>query len=507
MNKTTLLKGLLLFAALSLIFPAPQAAFGADWTFMVYLDADNDLEDMGIADFQEMATAGSNSSVNIVVIMDRCPSYADSYGNWTGTRRGRIELNDEPYSSWGEDIGEQNMGDDETLSDFLIWSAQNYPADHYALVLWNHGAGWRDASGRILPPTKAICYDDTDGDNLSVKEVATALQRAQATTGKLDLISFDACLMSMVEVAYELRNYADVMTASEDLEPGQGWPYDAILPALLASPSQSAGTLATTVVNEYMTYYRRVFGDAYPSQVYMQTAIDLSQMDSLTSHIAALASTLSNSWQDQATCQAAAAAVMTSINAAVIHEDHCTNSSGSHGLAVYFPQDSSSYTTDYTSSIITFSSAGGWQSFLLNYFSEMQNTWVAQARASTQEYDTPEHVDLYDFCSKLGGTAVDTTDPTTDSDGDGYPDVSDGCPNDPDKIAPGSCGCGVFELDVDGDGVAECFADDENDDDDQVLPSDPGQPTDATGAGCGSGAGIPLMMAMLTLGLIRRRMY
>ena len=43
-----------------------------------------------------------------------------------------------------------------------------------------------------------------------------------------------------------------------------------------------------------------------------------------------------------------------------------------------------------------------------------------------------------------------------DSDGDGTPDISDGCPLDPAKIAAGACGCGVADTDTDGDGIADC---------------------------------------------------
>src|SRR5262249_39593432 len=43
-----------------------------------------------------------------------------------------------------------------------------------------------------------------------------------------------------------------------------------------------------------------------------------------------------------------------------------------------------------------------------------------------------------------------------DSDGDGTFDCNDGCPNDPLKLAPGSCGCGVADVDSDGDATLDC---------------------------------------------------
>ena len=58
---------------------------GRSWTFMVYLDADNNLEEVGLDDFWETSSIGSTSDVAILVLMDRIPGYSDDYGDWTGT--------------------------------------------------------------------------------------------------------------------------------------------------------------------------------------------------------------------------------------------------------------------------------------------------------------------------------------------------------------------------------------------------------------------------------------
>ena len=54
-----------------------------------------------------------------------------------------------------------------------------------------------------------------------------------------------------------------------------------------------------------------------------------------------------------------------------------------------------------------------------------------------------------------------------DADNDGTPDCTDGCPNDPDKINPGACGCGVADVDNDHDGYYAC--DDDCDDDNSAI--------------------------------------
>jgi len=181
------------------------------WTFMVYLDGDNDLEDAGIDDFLEMSSAGSDTGINIVVQFDRVPGYSSAYGDWTSTKRFHITYGMTPTSLEAvQDIGEANMGSPATLSDFANWAITNYPAERYALVFWNHGGGWRErieelqeklASERDYltteerkdikeeiqrletklkeeeePPYKTVCWDDTDGDYLYTQEVRTALE-------------------------------------------------------------------------------------------------------------------------------------------------------------------------------------------------------------------------------------------------------------------------------------------------------------------------------------------
>ena len=141
-NKSTLYKILILI----LFFNAAIFGQKAKWTFMVYLDADNDLEKFGIADFNEMETVGSTSDVQIVVQMDRIPGYDATNGDWTDTRRFRvIKDNDTKTISSPvlQNLGEVNMGDPQSLVDFVNWAKTNYPADHYCLVLWDHGGGWR----------------------------------------------------------------------------------------------------------------------------------------------------------------------------------------------------------------------------------------------------------------------------------------------------------------------------------------------------------------------------
>ena len=111
-----------------------------------------------------------------------------------------------------------NMGEPETLRHFLDYGCTRFPADRYALILWDHGGG----------PNEGLCRDERfHGDCLSLRELRSALMNSPANTrdGKLSWIGFDACLMASVETAYMLRDYAQYMIASQATEPASGWDY------------------------------------------------------------------------------------------------------------------------------------------------------------------------------------------------------------------------------------------------------------------------------------------
>jgi hypothetical protein len=287
---------LILILALSLtgcfLFP-PRNEF-AEWTVMVYLDGDNNLETYGIQDLNEMEMVGSTTDVNIVVQIDRIPysvlaenhqEYTDdtSNGNWTTTRRYYItkDLNPDKISSaLIGDLGELNMGDPTTLIDFADWAITNYPAKKYLLVIWNHGGGFR-ASGSNL--TKDIAWDDTSGgDKITMSELEDALSAITAQLGgKVDILGMDACFMAMTEVAYQIKDYADLLVTSEESEPSEGWPYDTILSQLTSDPSLTSVQMATNIVDDYIF--------VYPTTNVTQSTIDLSYMDTLAGQLSNLA--------------------------------------------------------------------------------------------------------------------------------------------------------------------------------------------------------------------------
>jgi hypothetical protein len=235
--------------------PAPAAAGGDTWTVLVYLDGDNNLERDAIKDFNEMERAGSNDQVKILVQLDRVrqngPEDDTSNGDWDGTKRFLVQQDDDRRalnSQELEDIGEQNMGDPQTLVDFISWGVKKYPAQHYALVLWDHGSSWA-----------GIAFDESsDEKGISLPELDQALHTAQSQTGveKFDLIGFDACLMAQIDVLQTIEPYGKVAVASAELEPNDGWAWDTWLKKLQQNPAQPPAAVGASIVDAYQQFYK-----------------------------------------------------------------------------------------------------------------------------------------------------------------------------------------------------------------------------------------------------------
>ena len=324
--------------------------------------ADNDLYSYALGDLSEMEDIGSTNNVNIIVIFDG-PSQGDS--RYYYVQQGSLLTVGTP--------GELNMGDEQTVKTTVGWAFNNYPANHYALVFWDHGSGWHKDN---LPTYKYVCYDDSSGgDALDNTEIDGALAwlRANTPASVIDLIGFDACLMQMIEIAYYLKDDGNVMVGSEETEGGDGWAYNQFLNYLVATPTMTAATLGTKIAQAFV---------AIPDSTL--SALDLSKISNLATKVDALAinlisaggtsnSKIYNAFYDtlyfydydyvdlydfannliaqnvNTNINSAAAALKTAQDAAVIYHGHgFPQYAAEHGISIYFPDPNySSYDSAY----------------------------------------------------------------------------------------------------------------------------------------------------------------
>ena len=203
---------------LCLVILGVLAASGAhaerDMTIMVYMCGSNLESGYGAAtdDLMEMNEARLDSAETALLVMTGgARSWAAGFDADQAcihevSRKGIRTV-------WSGEA--MNMGESGTLTFFLKWGKDAYPAEKYALIFWNHGAG----------PVEGLCWDEQFAmDHLSLTEMTDALKAAEMDR-RLSFIGFDACLMSTVEVADAVSEYAEYMIASQETEPASGWDY------------------------------------------------------------------------------------------------------------------------------------------------------------------------------------------------------------------------------------------------------------------------------------------
>mgnify|MGYP001304140931 CR=1 FL=1 len=238
-------------------FAATATATGRlpHWTVMVYIAADNTLAVQGVLDIDEIEAAGYNPDVQVVIQAEFSPTALSQAGcgqpacfnrpNFNTFRYPVLTDQDEVQGPDGDalDIGNINMADPAELADFMLWTANNFPAERTCLILWNHGGGY---VGLIEDQTSA------PGILMSMAD----LQRALSTGGKVDVLDFDMCLMGAYETLASIDGQADYVVFSEEVVPGAGNPYTAILNGLQANTHVDGRGLATLIADRFHDSYQ-----------------------------------------------------------------------------------------------------------------------------------------------------------------------------------------------------------------------------------------------------------
>ncbi len=247
------------------IVPIPGNSKAAkQWTIMVFVNAKNNLESYGLSDVNEMEITGSDEHINIVAELGRINGYSTSDGDWKGGRRYLIQKDADTSKITSPvlmELPKADMGDWNHLVEFTKWSMANFPAQHYVLVVWNHGAGWN--KDVVFEAQRGISYDDETGNHITTPQLRQAMEQI----GKIDIFAMDACLMQMAEVGYEIKDYADYVVASEETEPGDGYTYNTWLSPLAAKSDMAAGELSKVMVDSYTDHYQAINQGATQSSV------------------------------------------------------------------------------------------------------------------------------------------------------------------------------------------------------------------------------------------------
>ena len=400
------------------IVPADTSGL-PEWTIIHYSDADDDIleEDMWF-DINEMEVVGSSPQMNIVVQIDRAEGAFNGDGDWTDARRLLVAQDadlEHITSPIVESLGEVDMGNPQTLLDFITWTIQKYPAKKYALILSDHGGGWTGGFSDLQA-----------GSQLSMPQIVGAVEQAQLQMGgqKFEIIGFDACLMGMIEVYGSFYPYSNYMVASEEVIPATGWSYAAWLGQLAQNPAMSGREATQAIVSTYIvqdTYFTRASSSdvaeveadttlsavesarvpevigamnqfisvmASIDQTYVAQAREYTRSyysifgeDSPSPYIdlGNFADILANESGDPAVAQAAAQLKL-AISLAVISEKHGQRMTGSNGMSFHFPisdiyaftEFNADFPPYYAESASQFLEQSAWDEFLAFHYTGEQ---------------------------------------------------------------------------------------------------------------------------------------
>lgn len=271
------------------------------WTIMIYVQSDSILNNFAIRNFKAMSLVGSNDDLNIIVQWNQ----PRRQGVW----RYKIEKNQMRLLYKDPERKILNFADD--LIDFSRFTVEQFPAENYVFILWNHGIGildpaWNKLHKFAVNPTalahsqriqidgitkffpkdkRGILFDPRQKNYLNNDGLTHALSHITSNIigKKFAVIGMDACLMSMIEVFYQIRNFADYAVASEEVELAQGWNYSPFLQALASTNTTNEKELAQSIVHTFEDFYKE------KTKFYTQSAIDLEGIEFLKKSVDAVA--------------------------------------------------------------------------------------------------------------------------------------------------------------------------------------------------------------------------
>lgn len=214
------------------------------WVVYWYI-CGSDLESQygaATSDIEELIEAKLPANVKVVI-------QTGGANDWLNNTMDENTIGRYMYDEYGfhelQLVQDADMGSKETLTEFIRFGNDNFPADHRVFVFWNHGGG--SAVG--------VCYDERTGSVLSlndIQEAFSSVYQASPENPPFEMIGFDACLMANYDTANMLHGLARYMTASEEEEPGNGWNYTGWIDALGKNPAMGGDRLGKIICDSYM---------------------------------------------------------------------------------------------------------------------------------------------------------------------------------------------------------------------------------------------------------------
>jgi Clostripain family len=240
------------------------------WTILVYLARETNLADAMVFALKSMYRIGIARWLNVVVQFspkDGAPRRFDLSSipypapGRTGSRRRGFYDKDGCLHRMGREVfTTQRPRADRVLTEavhgrvtraalkeFLVSEIRNNDSEHYLVIVSGHASG---AVGRSTAQ-----YGFSPGGMQTTDLRALLESVGKKTSRKIDILGMDACLMSMVEICWELRNSARYIVASEGLTPEGGWPYHRVLETFQKDDALTPQEAAREIVSGYLRYY------------------------------------------------------------------------------------------------------------------------------------------------------------------------------------------------------------------------------------------------------------
>ena len=263
-----------------------------EWTFLLFLNGHNSLSSFSDSNIIDMEKSGSTDQVNYVVQWGKMGE--------VNTKRLLVQKSADSSKVTSPSVMElkdNDMGDYKSLVDFVRWGVEKYPAKHYFIAVWDHGSGWKTFDKKNDFQKMDISFDDNTGHKITTEQLGLALNESKKIIGhNVDIYGSDACLMQMIEVASEMKDSVNYFVGSQELEPGEGWPYNPFFSKWSALPTQTPAEVAVLLSKEYFAAYN---GGVYGSGRNVTfSALDMSKLDAVISSSAQISQHLKSLGSD-----------------------------------------------------------------------------------------------------------------------------------------------------------------------------------------------------------------